>query len=59
MRRPTMTLLLLFCLAAPAAWADISALPPPLASPTPAAPGLLCRAAIGENSAEIRGEFAG
>lgn len=36
-----MTLLLVFCLAAPAAWADISVLPP-----TPAAPGLLCRTAI-------------
>jgi hypothetical protein len=36
-----MTLLLVFCLAAPAAWADRSVLPPPLTTP-----GLLCRAAI-------------
>jgi hypothetical protein len=36
-----MTALLLFCLAAPAARADISASPP-----APAAPGLLCRTAI-------------
>jgi hypothetical protein len=38
--------LLLFCLAAPAAWGSISGSPPPLASPIPAAPGLLCRTAI-------------